>query len=143
MGVVPMAYHQPVARPDGPDARASTTLLREIYEELFHGEETTGTVFEQHAGIAELRGAARIELTGFTLNLVNGNYDFNLLLAVEDPGFWKRWARAWSRSWEAEQLLVVSSRDTARLRELIESRDWVPQSLVSLLEGLKRLDIHI
>ena len=137
-GVIPMAYHQPIRRDGLVDARGISSALRELAEELC-GLEEGGLDFEALPAVAEMRRRAILEITGFTLNLVNGNYDYNILICHPDPSYWDNYARHWSPNWEAERALILSSRDHGAFHRLITHEDWVPQSLVSLMEGLDRL----
>lgn len=144
-GVIPMAYHQPVLRNGWMDARGMTSAWRELAEELCGLEERGGleedqtAAFESLPEIAALQREAVIEITGFTLNLVNGNYDYNILICQPDPAYWEKYALRWSPNWEAERTLMLSSREHGAFHRLITQEDWVPQSLVSLCEGLDRL----
>lgn len=135
-GVVPMAYHQAMANGD---ARPVMSAWREIHEELFGEPETEDDRFIAHPGVARLREAAHVELTGLSLNLVNGNYDFNLLVCVREPDYWEQYARGWTQSWEAARVFWLSTRDSGTFHRLLRQGAWVPQSLVSLHEGWKRL----
>jgi HPt (histidine-containing phosphotransfer) domain-containing protein len=132
-GVIPMAYHQAM----GDDARALETALREVAEELCGVEE--GAAYRESPAIAALEREAVREITGFTLNLVNGNYDYNILICHAEPSYWENYARHWRSNWEAERTLVLSSRDHGTFHRLISQEDWVPQSLTALLEGMDRL----
>jgi hypothetical protein len=136
-GVIPMAYHQAIRRHDRTDARGLSTALREFAEELCGLAEDRE--FETVPAIAELQRNAILEITGFSLNLVNGNYDYNILICHPDPAYWENYASQWSPNWEAERTLIVSSRDHGTFHRLASHQHWVPQSLVSLWEGLDRL----
>jgi len=133
-GVVPMAYHQGAVEP-------SATALREVAEELFGGEENSPS-YLHHPAIQWLlshRSRMHMEATAFFLNLVHGNYDFAMLLAVLDPGFYRQFGGTLVTSWESEAHLMVSSRDHHLLGELLRAPNWEPQTLGTFVEGLIRL----
>jgi len=138
-GVVPMAYHQPMVHAGEPDARGLSTALREIAEELGGMDEKDAAEFATHPAIAELRQQAVQEITGFSLNLVNGNYDYNILICHPDPRFWEDHARHWTSSWEAERVFMLSSRDGGTFHRMVRQEAWVPQSVPSLYAGFDRL----
>ncbi|MCC6364671.1 MAG: hypothetical protein IT165_14215 [Bryobacterales bacterium] len=133
-GVVPMAYHQGAVEP-------SATALREVVEELFGGEENSPAYLDHPAvrWLLSHRSLVHLEATAFFLNLVHGNYDFAMLLAVLDPEFWRQFGGALVTSWESEAHLLVSSRDHQRLSQLLKAPNWEPQTLGTLVEGLIRL----
>lgn len=133
-GVVPMAYHQGAVEP-------SATALREVVEELFGGEESSPAYLD-HPAIQWLLShpsQMHLEATAFFLNMVHGNYDFAMLLAVLDPEFWRRFGGTLVTSWESETHLLVSSRDRQQITQLLNAPNWEPQTLGTLVEGLMRL----
>lgn len=138
-GVIPMAYHQPIRHGDQVDVRGISTALREFAEELCGLDEKQTAEFETMPAVVELRRHAIIEILGFSLNLVNGNYDYNILICHPDPAYWDLHARHWSPNWEAERTFILSSRDHGTFHRLVAQEAWVPQSLISLCEGFDRL----
>lgn len=142
LGVVPMAFHQPPHQSCAPlDPRSpAATALREVFEEIFGGEE--GTQFLHHPAIDWLlqhQSRIHLELTSFYISLVSGNYDFGTVLVVPDPDFWRAFSEQLQHSWESHHFLPVSSRDRVRLEEFLRSPNWEGQALGTFVEGLLRL----
>ncbi|MBI4910359.1 MAG: hypothetical protein HY820_42470 [Acidobacteria bacterium] len=141
-GVVPMAFHQPpryACPPLDPRSPAATSL-REVYEEIFGGDEDSD--FLAHPAIQWLlhnRVSIHFELTSFYVSLIGGNYEFGVAMIVPDPDYWRRFGSLLQHGWESEQHLLVSSLDEPLIRELLCSDNWEGQALGTCVEGLMRL----
>lgn len=150
--IVPMAYHQPMVDADD-EVSLESSVFREVFEELFRGEEAGRDVkrmksdwyFEECPALKWLKKNRRdltVKCTCFDLNLLYGTYDFGILLVVHDPVFWKKFGSQITTNWEIEkskQITTESSSDLRRLASLIAEEPWASQGLVSLVEGLTLL----
>lgn len=146
-GVVPMGFHQPAPSGSLDPAAPSTTALREVFEELFGGGEhrpghPAPAAFLDHPAIAWIRdhpAAVVLEMTSFFLTMLHGNFDFGLLLAVLDPGFWRRFGAQMEAGWESQEHLLLHSRDAAAWERVLSSGNWESQARGVCVEGLLRL----
>ena len=84
-------------------------------------------------------GRLGIELTGFGLNLVSGNYECASLVVIDDEAFWERFGGYTEANWETSNLRRYSSQDRELLTELIADPAWSNEGLFALLQGLRRL----
>jgi hypothetical protein len=147
LSVVPQAFHQPVWDPQV-EVRLSTTVERELEEELLGRKEVTRTedlhVLDpyhlasrtpQMRWLLQNRPAWHYECTGLTINLLTGNYDFSCLIVISDPTFGQLWP-----NWEMEKTIPLSLRRTniQRVREKALDASWVDEALFAFVRGLRR-----
>ena len=150
--IVPMAYHQPMVDADE-EVSLECSVFRELFEELFSGEEAEEHVkrvepdwyFEECPALKWLKKNRRnltVKCTCFAPNLLFGTYDFGILLVVHDPAFWKKFGKQMSTNWEigkAKKITTESSGNLGGLAALVAEDPWSDQGLVSLVEGLTLL----
>jgi transcriptional regulator with XRE-family HTH domain len=155
LAVIPKAFHQPTVEPAA-EAHVSTSLLRELEEELL-GREELGDLFSSdfrkvdpfHTDLlsAPLRwllerkdsDAYRTECVGFGINLLSGNYEFACLVMIDDEEWWGRFGGQLQANWEVERIRLYSSRETVSLRDLMRDPQWSNEGLFAFSEGLRRL----
>jgi hypothetical protein len=149
LAVMPCAFHQPMV--DAlEEVNPISSVYREIFEELFEGEETEKDVrhithdwyFKKHPALRWLRKHKHnvtVMCTCFGLNLMAGNYEFGVLMVVHDPAFWRRFGGEISYNWEACNVRTTMTGPTGDLSRLIADEAWADASLLSLVEGLTRL----
>lgn len=153
LSITPGAFHQPTV-----DARLevalSSTVYREIYEELFGGIEATrdvtlslepGWFFGRSKPIAwlkENRESVTMECTAMTFGLLRGNYEVMVLVAVHDSEFYWKFLPKLNGNWEVdwENRKYLSTTDTDGIVRTLLTPGWATQTLVSLVEGLRRLE---
>lgn len=153
ISVIPKAFHQPMIDPRA-EVNLSSTVYRELYEELFGGLEAEKGPrrlrpdwffgeFEPLKWFLNHHGAYELECTCFGLNLITGNYDFGILLAVRDESYWKEFSHLLMTNWEVldSSEPVVSSKNSHQLSSLIQRSEWATEGLFSFVEGLKRLGV--
>lgn len=154
LAVIPKGFHQPISDVRQ-DAEVGYTLLREIEEELFGGDDVDNTTGPQRFAdpmhpnrlsepmtwlLAEPLGRRlRLECTGFGLNVVSGNFEFASLVLIEDEEFWDLYGDQIEANWESANLRRYSSRDAELLSELIADPAWSNEGLFAFLQGLRRL----
>ncbi len=158
--VMPMAYHQPMTDAEK-EIDLESTVFREVFEEVFGGEEAGQNVkrikhdwyFDKDAGtgrpispalywIKKNRPSVTVRCTGFDLNLLYGTYDFGILLVVHDPAFWRKFEAEVVTNWEikkAKKVTTASSKELSSLTNMIECDPWAGQGLMSLVEGVTLL----
>lgn len=152
LSVIPKGFHQPMTDLHA-DAQLTSTLLREMEEELFGRTDVDNTV-EGVCAAAPLHpgrmsepmrwlmtdpSRVRMECTGFGLNLVSGNYEFACLLVIEDDEFWIRYGGEIETNWEASGLRLYSSLDYQLVDELMTDESWSNEGIFAFLQGIRRL----
>lgn len=155
LAVVPKAFHQPSVDPHG-ETRISTTLERELEEELFGRpdlEQLSAASARRAAPLHPLNASApmawlhahpeawQMECTGFGVNMVTGNYEFSCLVAVRDPAWWCLYGHLLEANWEARRLHRYSSLDYDGVLDLIGDPRWSNEGLFAFMEGLRRLAV--
>ena len=152
LSVIPMGYHESMHNP-ALEVDPAFSVFRELYEELFGGrEEVRGKAFARprffYRGNAPLEwlransASFELVLTAFGINLLQGNYDFAYILAVEDTSFWSEFGPDLILNWESAHgkgLDLVSSQDADGLRERLQATHWAGSALMTFVEGLKFL----
>lgn len=151
--VVPKAFHQPMIDFEI-ESDLSLTVFREVYEELFGGEETERDVkredpkwyfreCEALKWFLDNKDSYDLECTSFGIDLVSGNYEFAILLAVHDVEYWNKFGSLMKTNWEllSDVNPSVHSRDREQLSELAQKSDWTGEGLVAFVEGLRRLKV--
>jgi len=160
--IIPQAFHSPGQRGDNLcqdwEAQLSQTVLKEVYEEVFGGEERVGrqkpgySQEDMHDSpaiqwlVAHPEGW-RMELVAHCCYLMSGDRDFAVLFAILDPSFWERFYKDYNvrntifkYNWESDdQVKHVSSKDRDGLIELLRTRAWGPEGLFAFVEASKRL----
>ena len=155
LAVVPKAFHQPTVDPHG-ETRISTTLERELEEELFGRpdlEQLSEVSARRAAPLHSLNASApmdwlhshreawQMECTGFGVNMVSGNYEFSCLMAIHDPAWWCLYGQMLEANWETKRLHRYSSLDYDGVLELIGDPRWSNEGLFAFIEGLRRLTV--
>lgn len=146
---LPKAYHQPTAGAEE-EVHLQWTVYRELFEELFGGEEAAphdrsrrfDWYFDASPALDYFRAhpeAFDLEITAFGLNALGGGYEFAMLLAIHDPAYWQTFGSGMGRAWEADGLSFLSTKDTSRIAALLADGALAGESLFHLAEGLRRL----
>jgi hypothetical protein len=150
--VVPQGFHQPMVDKQA-EINPSFTAYRELYEELFKGEEVVGGKVQavKHDWFVDKSEPIRwfrdhprsykLECTSFAIELGAGRYAIGMLLAVLDEDYWKLYGGQIERNWEflgGIEGLMVSSRNPEQIADVLQMPEW-DVSLFALVEGLKRL----
>ncbi|MEV7230954.1 helix-turn-helix transcriptional regulator [Polymorphospora sp. NPDC051019] len=157
LAVIPKSFHEPL-REFSDDAQISSTLYRELEEELFGRPEVDST--STHARQADplhptrlsppmrwLMDRAdeptiwRMEVTGFGFNLVSGNFEIATLILIEDEAWWREFGGYIEANWESDSLRRYSSLDRQALIELTQDPAWSNEGLFALARGLRRLEV--
>ncbi|MGW4214503.1 transcriptional regulator [Lentzea sp. NPDC004789] len=152
LAVIPKGFHQPLTDFRA-DAQVGATMRREMEEELFGRHDIDNTVGDQRSAdpmhpsrlsepmrwLLGEPGRLRMESTGFGLNLVSGNFEFPLLIVVDDEEFWQRYGGQIEANWETANLRQYSSADAELVEELAADEAWSNEGLFALLQGLRRL----
>ena len=152
LAVIPKGFHEPLVD-FRTDAQISSTLKREMEEELFGRDDVDSAVAELRSTdpmhpsrlsepmrwLTDQAHRLRIECTAFGLNLVSGNCEFASLIVIDDEEFWLRYGGQISANWESSSLRQYSSLDHDLIAELIGDVAWSNEGLFALLQGLRRL----
>ncbi|WP_020499419.1 hypothetical protein [Sciscionella marina] len=132
--VVPDGFHRPMIDPRA-DFAIEETVRREFEEQLPHPNHLP----EPMRWLTE-HDALHIARTGFGITLVNGNYEFTALAAIDDPEFWGQYGDVWQTNREATGLRLCSTRDRAALTDLLADESRSSAELFALLQGLEWLN---
>lgn len=153
LGVLPHAYHQPTVDA-AQECTPFLTVYREIYEELFGGEEPERgcrrVLPDWYFGAFEPLGwfrqesnskSFRLELVLLGYDCVLGNYDFGFLMMVDDPGYWRRFNHHMITNWEVGELTrpLLSTLDKEGIALLLDRKDWNPPGHACFARALERL----
>jgi hypothetical protein len=151
LALLPKAFHQAEVDPFA-EANIRWTVFREVYEELFGGEEAESNVkyvsydwyFDKEEGLKWFRDnpeGYQIEVSCFGFNAIHGNYDFGVLLIVEDPAYERLFKPRMRRNFEVKDRSIqwISSKDLGGIRDVILTSNWASESLFQFVESLLRL----
>lgn len=152
LAVTPKGFHQPM-NDYRQESRIALTLMREMEEELFGRDEVDCTISDPRSAdpmhpsrlsrpmrwLTKRPDRLSIELTGFGLNLVSGNYECACLVVIEDEAFWEKFGGHVEANWETGNLRRYSSQDRDLITDLIGDPAWSNEGLFALLQGLRRL----
>lgn len=148
--VVPTANHQPMTDPAF-EANLTSTIWREIYEELFGGEEAIGATqhlvpewYKRESEImAEITtpGVSDVYLTSCGFCLLRGCFDFCVLVVIRSSGIWQKFWHKLRGNWELNNSItpILSSKDKDKINALISMKEWSASSRVSFEQGILRL----
>lgn len=149
LSLVPQGLHQPLSTVMEEHSLIHT-VYRELYEELLGGKEVVHGdaklpvqwYFESSSALTWIDrniSSCTMEVTTFGFNLVNGNYECGILLAINDPAFWKNFERSVSAGWEGKFYSLLSTKDSRGIQDLLNQDHWVPEARATLIQGLIRL----
>lgn len=152
LSLLPSGMHQPTTRANAEEeSSVAATAFREMFEELFGGKEAEGEDrhlkplwFMRQPQLAWFLDPCRkftLEIVSFGLNLVDGTYEFGVLLAVRDSRYWDGFGDDMEPNEEFDdaETRPFSTMDTERLSSLLTNPRCADVSLIALVEGLKRL----
>lgn len=150
LAVVPKAFHQGAVGADV-EVNVYWSAMREIYEELYNGEEVRRQdkrrlrhdwYMDRHLGMRYFRdneGTYDMELVSFGVNAIGGNFEHALLLVIRDTSYWDRFGGELRANWEATGLRQLSSRAPVEIKRAITKERWATESVFHLGEALLRL----
>jgi hypothetical protein len=151
MSVLPKGFHQAAVAPDR-EVSPYWSAMREVFEEIFEGEEEVGRrdvrrlrhdwYFTAHDAMAWLQqnpDSYRLEVISFGINGIGGNYEYAMLLEIHDTEYWDRFGPQIRGGWESESTLALSTLDTSRIRRLLSVDRWAPEGVFQVGEALIRL----
>jgi DNA-binding winged helix-turn-helix (wHTH) protein len=150
--LIPSGMHQPVT---GASAQEETsvaaTVYRETWEELFGGKEVEGEdehykplwfmSTRQLAWFRNNLGSFTLEVVSFGLNLMDGTFEFGVLLVIKDPDYWEQFADGIIPNIEFKDSATApfNTTDRVRLASLLGEPQCADTSRIALVEGLRRL----
>lgn len=149
LAVIPKSFHQPVTDSDE-EVSLYSTLLREMFEEVYGNSDVEKEshrlkhdwYIDEEPGVAYFQnhiGAYDLEATGFGLNAVAGHYDVGVLLAIRDTWYWDTFGKHIFPNWEPDKLILISSKDKEKIKEVLTGHSWANESMPHVVEGLVRL----
>jgi hypothetical protein len=150
--LVPSGMHQPTNKANAAfETSIAATVYRETYEELFRGKEVTGKdehlapLWYMHKAplkwITEHRNRVITEIVSFGLNLIDGAYEFGVLLVINDKEYWETFQEEMSldEEFDDSETPNFSTLDASRLASLLTDTNCADTSLIALVQGLRRL----
>lgn len=146
---VPQGIHQPLDDRFN-NSSISDTVYRELYEELFRGKEVMhgGRQFhhrwflDQSPALRWIHDNAKKctqEIICCGYNLMTGNCEFGVLIAIHDPTFWITFESEMATNWESTVYGVYSTKDAERITDLLLNPELVREGRAVVVEGLQRL----
>ena len=147
--VLPAAIHQHIIDVDK-EKHLLNTLWREIYEELFGGEEVSGKTrhishdwyFKDFPPLEELRRQATVSFTGAGVNLANGFFDISILVIIPDENFFENYCHKMKTSWESSDIdnPIISTAEPEKIKSILRRDNWLANSRIGLEQGLLKLN---
>ena len=153
LSTIPKGWHQPISESSS-EAKLSTTLLRELEEELLGREDleqmsdeskrTADPLHEERQpdalrALLQTRESFRAICTGYGINLLSGKYEVPCLVVIEDETWWGQWGYQVAGNWETTSVETYSSADTSGLTSLLHDPRWSNEGLFSFIQGLRLL----
>lgn len=151
MSPIPCAFHQPCVDPLL-ELEFRKTFLREVFEELFGGEEAIGTTrhlqpdwylaaSEPIKWITDNEDDVALSFTDCCFNAISGNYEVVVTCVIESTSFWKKYATSIKANWEVSDSLspLVSTRETKLLERLLGSNEVTGSGKIALARTLQFL----
>lgn len=150
--LVPSGMHQPTSVANAQqESSIASTVYREMYEELFQGKDAEGP--DRHLAsrwfmskpqltwLVEHPDKVVLEIVSFGLNLVDGTFEFGVLLMINDPSFWRTFLSTMELNDEFDdyETSEYSTLDSNRLFSALTDPFCADQSLIVLVQGLQRL----
>ncbi|MEP7246002.1 MAG: RelA/SpoT domain-containing protein [Gammaproteobacteria bacterium] len=152
MSIVPKAAHGPVVGNYDEEVKIYRTIIREIYEEIFGGDDAERVPGETAAdwyvdrcpAVKELvdgTAGCQVNVTSIGIDTKQGNYLVTALIAVDSPDYWVKHEAAMTHMWEhkSRKPTIISSKDTSALVRAITDYEWSHDALVGYCEGLLEL----
>jgi hypothetical protein len=147
--VIPQAFHQPIIDIND-EISLSSSVYREIYEELLEGQEAERDVRRlKHdwymaanpamRWLKEHRKLHTIDLVSAGINLDKGSYEFSVLFAIHDSHFYETYGDLLKPNWEAKGVTPYSTMNSEKLAVLLGSPNWASEGLFALVESLLHL----
>jgi hypothetical protein len=148
LALIPKGFHQPVADA-GQEINIRSSVFREPYEEVFGGKEVEGDT--QHMDPYWYIHKSEpmkwfwdnkqyiCEVVCFGYNQTSGNYEFGVLLVVQDESYWTRYKADMKRMWETHKTFLVDTRDQEKIAELVMDSRWAQEALFHFVQCLIRL----
>lgn len=147
---VPRGFHSAEVDP-ALEYDLTFSIYREIWEELFGGEERIGGqisphhFFEKSPAIRDLferRGTTNNLIPlGLMWDLYRGNFIASYCLYITDVSWWAKYHRNMEVNWEFDAIKKKSAvmANQGGLMTLIHSKEWAVDSYFAFLEGLRWL----
>jgi hypothetical protein len=148
LALVPKGFHQPVADA-GQEVNIRSSVFRELYEEVFGGKEVEGDTDHMDPYWYIHKSEAMkwfwdnnqyiCEVVCFGYNQTSGNYEFGVLLVVQDECYWTRYRADMKRMWETHKTFWIDTRDQEKIAEFIMDSRWAQEGLFHFVQCLMRL----
>jgi len=153
--IIPSGFHAVLAERDAAKAVSPAhSVFREVAEELFGRQE-----FVSHAGQVEYElfpasfpplhwfkthpTQFQHEVVSFGFDLIDGSYQFGILLLIHNPDYWEQFKSLAFTNYEfkstGKSAVVISTRNTDSLTQIFTNPLFADTSFIALVEALMRL----
>ncbi len=147
--VIPAGFHEPSCS-ISKETNPFCTLFRELYEELFKGDEVEKGVkrmswdfFFHLPGpmnwLHDHPNSWHLEFLDLSLSAITGAACIGYLFVIHDPLFYEKYWQFLEGRWETKSLDLISSKKEQEVIAQLNKTDWLPQGLMVCAEGLRRL----
>jgi hypothetical protein len=148
LALLPRGFHQP-AIGDPEEVALKWTLFREIAEEIFGEDKAekpssqiiTDWLFSHIPGLQWFQDhdSWKSEVVCFGFNAIAGNYDFGLMVMVEDSHYERKFREEMNKNWESDRIRWISTNNPTQISQAISEENWTGESLSYFVESLFRL----
>jgi hypothetical protein len=148
---IPRAFHSSeIDLENNEDHKLTTTIYREIWEELFGGRESADGQFDAFyfledcpalKNLYDNQGKNHVLVPlGLMWDLYRGNFVASYCLYISDPTWWTNYHRLLKVNWEFDRKnkSAVYVR-TARIKDFLQDESWASDSFFCFVEGLRWL----
>ncbi|HRZ83438.1 MAG TPA: hypothetical protein P5069_13355 [Candidatus Hydrogenedentes bacterium] len=156
LALVPKGFHQPTSGDYLEGFHLRYSVFREMGEELYGVEELEDVdnhlscdhVINCHEGVAWFfgddkrldRGRSTAEILCVGVNAINGNYDFGVLIVIQQPEYYQKFYPEMRKNWESKDMRSIRLWNRSELEGLLGSADeFASENFFHLCEGLLRL----
>jgi hypothetical protein len=151
--LIPMGYYQPASTATAEEELPiENAIFNEIGEELFGvqelieppGRAVPGWCRKHVPGVKWLddnSGSYSFELLSASINLLQGNCEFSVLLAIHEPAYLRQFGTEMPFNWEIDDQKTPRflTSEPNRIAAALGDPFWTGAARLSLLEGLLRL----
>lgn len=136
VSLIPSGFHQPLTQQHASDEVSITkSVLREIWEEVFNGDDVVShgghakaDSYFKHQQIGWFKDNPNefiFKLVCFGLDLIDGSYQFGVLLAVNNPDYWQSYGDDIYTNYEFKRrgnVRMIPVRDADEIAEVLQNR---------------------
>lgn len=148
ISLIPRAFHSYVVNEEK-EVNMHWTVLRELYEELFDGDDAAKDVkFLNHDWYFEKLDQMRwfkehdsfyLEGLTFGADTFQGGYSMGTLLCIFDSWYYEKYKDYLMKSWESEKVFILSTKDTEGIKKIFDNSNTLGDTKAYFVDALLRL----